>query len=305
MRKPYIKHENLRNALEEICFTEDFDKKVIEKIENELKHSCLIIAADLTANSLNFRVQEEGDDQFGILFTDMDEFNKVFKAEDCESHPMDFVLYQEIIKEGILDGFILNPASECLLLKKDLFLEIDNLPEHEFSNRDAFSTSDLKSLKDSIDNKDMEDFVKNPKNIGNFEELFEKISNSTLLTLILSNNDLSEYASDGIISQLETGPLGFLYIDEIGGNYATVYTSEDKMKNIKTSFNKYSQIVNFSQMTNFVLNDDMDGIIINPNAENIVLSRDVLLKYSPFLERTCNDRRLNTAIFHIFLIEEE
>ncbi len=305
MRKPYIKHENLRKALEEIYFSESHDGETFERFENELKHSCLIVAADMTESSLNFRVHENGDEQYGVLFSDMDEFNKTFSNDECESHSMDFLFYQLVISEGLLDGFVLNPESECLLLKRELFLEIDDLPEHQFNNRNAFSTGELKKLRDSIDNSDLEKFVRNPNNLASYEELFEKISGSTLLTLMLSRDDLTEYASDGIISQFETGPLGFLYIDEVGGNYATVYTSESKMCNVQTPFNKYSQIVNFSQMTNFVLNDDMDGIIINPNAENIILSRDILLEYSSLLEKTCNDSRLNAAIFHMFLIEED
>ena len=54
-----------------------------------------------------------------------------------------------------------------------------------------------------------------------------------------------------------------------------------------------------------LLNDDMDGIIINPNSEHILLTRDVLMEYYPLLEKTCNDTRLNTAIFHMFLMEGE
>ena len=102
---------------------------------------------------------------------------------------------------------------------------------------------------------------------------------------------------------IETGPLGFLYTENFGGDYATVYTSEDKISNIRTPLNKYSQIVNFAQMAGFILNDDMDGIIINPHEENILLTRDVLLRYYHLLERTCNDSRLNSAIFHMFLME--
>lgn len=68
--------------------------------------------------------------------------------------------------------------------------------------------------------------------------------------------------------------------------------------------NKYSQIVNFSRMANFILNDDMDGIIINPCCENILLTRETLMHYSGLLEKTCNDTRLNTAIMHMFLMEE-
>ena len=165
------------------------------------------------------------------------------------------------------------------------------------------TSAELKTLKDSINNASLESFIENPKNIGRYEELFEEISSSTMLTLMLSDDDLTEHAVDGVIRQDHTNPLGYLYVDKIGGDYATVYTSEEKMKCINTDANKYSQIVNFSQLTNFTLNDDMDGIIINPESDNILLTRDTLLAFSPLLEKTCNDSRLNSAIFHMFLME--
>ena len=70
-----------------------------------------------------------------------------------------------------------------------------------------------------------------------------------------------------------------------------------------TPYNKYIQIVNFSQMTNCLLNDDMDGIIINPNCENILITRNVLLEYSDVLEVICYDEKLNSAVFHMFPME--
>ena len=96
-------------------------------------------------------------------------------------------------------------------------------------------------------------FLTDSKKVGEFEELFELISNSTLRALMLSSDDLTEYANDGVICQLETGPLGFLYIDNVGGKYAAVYSSESKIKNVSTPYNKYSQIVNFSEMITFIL----------------------------------------------------
>ena len=96
-------------------------------------------------------------------------------------------------------------------------------------------------------------FLTDSKKVGEFEELFELISNSTLRALMLSSDDLTEYANDGVICQLETWSLGFLYIDNVGGKYAAVYSSESKIKNVSTPYNKYSQIVNFSEMITFIL----------------------------------------------------
>ena len=303
MRKPYIKHENLRKVLENIDYEKE-NHEDTEKLINELKHSNLIMACEKGAENTSFIVAEDDDNRYAMVFTDMDEFNKAFPDGQTESHFFVFKFYQVFIREGLFDGCLINPESECVLLKKELFSQITDLPEHNYDGNGCLEAGELKALKTSIDNRELEDFIKNPENIGRYDELFEKISDSTLLTLMLSHDDLTDYAEDGVISMFETGPLGYLYLDEIGGEYATVYTSEDKISNIKTSKYKYSQIVNFSQMVNFILNDDMNGIIINPNAEHILLTREVLLEYSHLLEETCNDSRLNTAILHMFLIEE-
>lgn len=306
MRKLFIKHDNLRRILEELhCNMDNLSDELVDRFINELKHSLLIIAADISQNEIKFRLAKIDDNEYGFLFTDMDEFRKSFSDEECESNYYDFNVYKTVIEEGILDGFVINPDSEAFIFKKDLFLAIDKIPQYEFTADEVYSADELKNLKDSMNNNDLEEFITDSLNIGKYEELFEKISNSTLLTLMLSDDDLSEYSDDGVINLMETGPLGFLYVDEIGGNYATVYTCEDKISNVFTEYNKYSQIVNFSQMVNFILSDDMDGIIINPNSDHVLLTREVLFEYCPLLEKTCNDTRLNTAIMHMFLIEGE
>lgn len=305
MRKHYIKHDNLRKSLEILYDDiENIPDSEIEKFFGELKHSSLIIAAEINGALVNFSTVENEGKAYGLLFTDMDEFRKLLSDEEHESHIFDFLVYQTFVKEDMIDGYILNAESECFLLNEEFVLAVDDLPLHEFEAKEVFTTSELKNLKDSINNTDLERFIMDPLNLGKYEELFEKMSHSTLLTLMVSDIDLTEFAEDGVISMMETGPLGFLYLDEIGGTYATVYTSEEKISNVRTPLNKYSQIVNFSQMTNFILNDDMDGIIINPCCENILLTRETLMHYSGLLEKTCNDTRLNTAIMHMFLMEE-
>lgn len=304
MRKSFIKHENLKKSLEELQ-SDDLTDEMIDRFVNELKHSNLILAADISESEIKLAlVQIDGKD-YGFLFTDMDEFRKTISDGECGSEFYDFNVYHAVVEDSMVDGFIINPNSIGFVLKKELILAIDDFPEHEFASDEVYSASELKHIKDSIDNADLEDFIKDSANIGKYEELFEKMSKSTMLTLMLSRDDLSGFSQDGVISLQETGPLGFLYLDEIGGEYATVYTSEEKIGSVSTNLNKYSQIVNFSQMTNFILNDDMDGIIINPNSEHILLTRDVLLEYSSLLEKTCNDTKLNTAIFHMFVMEGE
>ena len=305
MRKEFIRHDNLRKSLESLHESGgDFDKECVDSFIREIKHSNLIIAADIMPGCATFMFERIEGERYGLLFTDMDEFRKSFSPDESGSHYFDFRTYRQIIRKGLLDGFIINRESEGFIFSGELVQAISELPESDFPVDDVYSPAELKSLRDSIDNRELEEFIADSSNIGRYEELFEKMSSSTLLTMMLSREDLTSLADDGVISMDETGPLGFLYIDEIGGEYATVYTSEDRMRDVETGLNRYSQIVNFSQMARFIISDDMDGIIINPNSDNVLLTRDVLLEYSGLLERTCNNPKLNTSFYHMFIMEE-
>ena len=306
MRKPTIKHEYLRKIMQELDL-KNKDNITLEQMETligELKHSCLIVAANEVPGGLDILSAPLDGKRFGFLFTDMDEFRKFIRPDKCEAHHNDFIVYKEISETLKIDAFVINPCSEAFVFHRDFFDLMGDLPESSFSTDGAYTSSELKELKDSIDNSELEEFVENPKNIGKYEELFEMMSKSTMLTLMLSDQDLSARAKNGVINTLDDGPVGFLHTEELGGNYATMYTSESKIADVHTSFNKYSQIVNPSLMTNFILSDDMDGIIINPNSDNVLLTREVLIEFSDLLSKTCNDPKLNSAIFHMFVIEE-
>lgn len=306
MRKSTIKHENLRKIIEDIQSSADetSDETFIMLIE-EVKHSCLIVAGDIRGDTINVMTVKTDKGDFGMLFTDLDEYRKVFSNFEVEAHDNSFARYQKLLENSDLLGYIINFAGEGMILPRELLIEIDDVPSHSYPIEGSYTSVELKSLKESIDNSDLEEFIADSRNIGRYEELFEIISKSTLLTLMLSRTDLKANAEDGVISMLESEPLGFLYTDRLGGEYATVYTSEEKISSVKTPHNKYSQIVNFSCLAEFVLHDDMDGIIINPGWENVVITRDVLLEFSTLLDRTCNDSRLNSAIYHMFLLEDE
>ncbi len=305
MNKQNIKHENLRNVMAEI--QKDYEgasEEAYDRLFKEFIHSNLICAGEKHNDEFKFStVKFINGMELAALFTDMDEFRKVFPDFDVESHEFPFRSYVETLKKSKLYGIIVNIESEAFVMPKDVLIDLDDEFSPSFSDEDSYTSNELKDLKDSIDNGTLEEFIANPENIGRYEELFDLISESTMLTMLLSRDDLTCHAEDGIISMKETGPLGYHYTEKGSGQYATVFTSESKMDYVTTPLNKYSQIVNFAQMVYHILQDDLDGIIINPGSENILLTRAVLLEFSPIVEKTCNDSRLNTAIFHMFLME--
>lgn len=259
MRRETVTNEYFKKAFREIeTLGEDTPDEVFERAMEELRHSRLIIAGDMKGDELKVPTLKSPVGEYGILFTDMAEFRKVFPDFPVEAHEHAIGLYIELLSNSNLDGFIVNFESDMFLLTREIFDLIDDVPENNFSTDDSYTSDELKQLKDSMNNDQLEEFINDPANIGKYEELFERISRSTMLTLRLAKDDLTDSAENGIISMVETGPIGYLYMDR-SGKYATVFTSEEKISSVHTPMNRYSQIINFSQMTNSLLSDDMDG----------------------------------------------
>ncbi|AMD17378.1 hypothetical protein TL18_04705 [Methanobrevibacter sp. YE315] len=293
-------HKHLRTVIEDIYsndnrLTEDLTFRLI----NEFRYSNLYIPAKRENNTLNFIIYHDEEAEITPLFTDLDEFHKFYKSsDDIQILKNPFELYQNILKTTDIEGYVLNPASEKYLFKKEFILAITNIPKTNFFTNNPYSTEELIDLKRSIDNEDLERFISNPSNIGDYESLFEKMANSRLMALMLSDLDLS----GDIISLKDIGPVASMYTDNVGGTYATLFTSEEKMKSVNTSKHMYSQIVNLATLVNFLLTEDMDGLIINPESDNVLIPRSVLLRYSLGFERYANDDRLYESIFYIFKI---
>jgi hypothetical protein len=89
----------------------------------------------------------------------------------------------------------------------------------------------------------------------------------------------------------------------VGGSYAALFTSESEIKDVNVRGYKYSQLVNLATLVNFVLCEDMEGIILNPGSDNVLISRLNLLMYSLGFERFANDERLCESMYYLFDIK--
>lgn len=292
-------HKHLRTVIEDIYsngnrLTEELTSRLI----NEFRYSNLYIPAKKENGTLNFIIYEDEDTIITPLFTDLDEFRKFYKDDDIQILQNPFELYQNILKTTEIEGYILNPASEKYLFKKEFILAITNIPKTNFYTTNPYSEEELLELKNSIDNSDLENFIENRANIGDFEGLFEHMANSQLLALMLSDLNIEKE----MISLKQTGPIASMYTDRVGGIYATLFSSEAKMREVNTGKHKYSQLINLATLVNFILTEDMDGLIINPESDNVLIPRASLLRYSLGFEKYANDERLSEAMFYIFKI---
>lgn len=294
-------HKHLRTVIEDIYSNDNMlNENLAFKLVNEFRYSNLYIAAKRENNTLNFIIYEDEGLKITPLFTDPDEFRKFFRGEDVELLKNSFELYQNILKTTDIEGYVLNPASEKYLFEKDFILSIKNIPKTNFYMGNPYSTDELIQINNSIDNTRLESFIANRNNIGDYEALAEELSNSTLLALMTSDLDIKK----DIISLKQTGPIAQIHIDRVGGLYACIFTSHSKMQPIRTNRFKYCQIINLATLVNFILFEDMDGLIINPETDNVLIPRSVLLKYSLGFEKYANDERLSEAMYYMFRVQE-
>ena len=297
-------HKHLRTVIEDIYSNDNrLTKDLTLRLIHEFRYSNLYIPAKRDEFGLNFIIYE---DDSGLkltpLFTAADEFRKFFKGEDdIELMQNSFELYQNVLKTSGIEGYVLNPATEKYVFTKEFILEIRHIPKTNFYSTNGYTVDELKKLKDTR-NDELERFIENPQNIGDYEALFEVMSKSRLLTMMVSDVDLSSKAKDGVISMMDSGPLAQMYIDNVGGTYATIFSGEDKIKKVETTRFRYSQVVNLAMLVNFVLSEDMEGIILNPQSDNVLIPRVTLLKYSLGFEKFAHDEKLCDTIYYMFLI---
>ena len=298
-------HKHLRVVIEDIYSNNnELSEDLTLRLIHEFRYSNLYIPAKKEDFTLNFIIYEDDNGvKLTPLFTDPDEFNKFFKSEeDIELMQNSFELYQNILKTSDIEGYILNPASEKYVFSKDFILSIKNIPKTNFYSTNAYTIDELKQMRNSK-NEDLERFIENPLNVGNYEALFERLASSRLLTLMVSGVDLSAKARDGVISMMDSGPLAQMYTDNVGGVYATIFSSENKIREVDTKQFKYSQVVNLAMLVNFVLAEDMEGIVLNPGSDDVLIPRVTLLRYSLGFEKFANDEKLCDAIYYMFQIE--
>lgn len=293
-------HKHLRVVIEDIYANDNrLNENLALKLVNEFRYSNLYIAARKENDTLNFITYEYNDMKLTALFTDHDEFRKFHYEEDIQLLQNSFELYQNILKTTDFDGYILNPASEKYLFTKEFILTITNIPKTNFYTTDAYSAGELLDIYRNVDNRYLEEYISNPKNVGDYEMLFERLANSTILTLMVSD---IEFDND-IIDLREIGPVAGMYTDKVGGIYVTIFSSTDRIRHVNTSKFKYAQLVNLAMLVNYVLVEDLDGIVLNPDSDNVLIPRSVLLRYSLGFERYANDARLCEALYYMFALD--
>ena len=102
---------------------------------------------------------------------------------------------------------------------------------------------------------------------------------SDIFKVVLSKDDLSGKAENGVISLHGVGQLPTATTLRASQNYALLYSSVDEILLKDNPMHPYLQIVNMPELINQVLLDDLDGIVLNENTQNITIPRELLLNF--------------------------
>ena len=256
-----ITHKYLRNLLDNLN-DENYDDFLVE-----LQYSTLITPiGDVGLSMIK--------NKYLPLFTEFYEFDKFNRNEEYQLAVHDFNFYLELLKNDIVEGFIINPESEKFQISKDILKSI--LPNYIFDHEyQVFTANEIRQIKDSIENRDLNEFLKNTQNLWDLDILIEKINSSTVFTLLISDKDYDD--ENGVIITSELIPK-CLY--ELGDkNYILLFSREISPDCISAYVFKYSQIVNFPLLVEEVLNNDFDGFILNIDEERVTIPRENLRNF--------------------------
>lgn len=286
---------------------EDIPVELFFNLVNELKVSNLIIplcedSDGITFENVNF---EEDDLTFMPLFTDINEYD-AYIEKDSEFNPVtfDFSQYVDLVKESELDGIIINIEGKHLPLENDLleniYFERDIADE---SDVEAYTASELKDISQNVSNDSLVELLTSDGKITN-DQLFAELSNSVMLNVIVSDEPLDEFATDGIIKADDVD--GFTLCNVENGDILLggIFTDLDSVKAVTADLdtNCYVQVTNLAEMFDFALRNDMDGVIINANTLDCIILREDILSQASGIEIIVENPKFRNCLDYAFMI---
>ena len=265
----------------------------------ELKVSNLFIPIVFDGENVSFpHIEVDDGTKLLPLFTSEEELKKY--STDFDWLANEIAYYIALINDLDFDGILIDLASDEFCIEKEIINRI-SVPDLTPQDR-GFSPQELKELALAQTNEGLKDFIRNPSNFNNFDELSELLESSCLLNAVVSEEDLSCFAKNGIINRQDASTFT-LFTTESGRDfYGTVYTDIDEVIRFheKLEYYYYAQVTNKYIVFNFLLSHDFEGLIINPGSDEYFVPRQVLLR---LLNEDLISPDLENATAYAFIIE--
>lgn len=237
------------------------------------------------------------------LFTDIAQYAR-HEVEANNSMPLvhDFEIYDEIIKKRNLDGILINMDSDCIKIPKDIIADLIAKDAVRYDeDTEPYTVDEIMEIYDNISNDDLVEFLKSEEITS--DELFAHLSKSCLLNVVFSDDPLDEYLKDGVIMADDVDGFDLCTVQEEGINFAAVFTSKESVQkalNKDADITYYGQVTILSELFDFVLENDMDGVIIDPNSTNFIIKREELHPQATGVDLIVEDSRIRDSLQYAF-----
>lgn len=283
---------------------EEAPLEVLTKFIWELKVSNLMIPVrDEDSFDLEC-IFTEDDKIFVPLFTDIEEFNRDPKrANEYIPRLHEFEFYSGFLLENDFGGYVLNIAGNEMIINKDFMKEICyDVEVNDEDDIEAYDGKKLKEIFETVSNDSLIDFISSDDNID-IERMYVELSDSILLNAVVSDESMDEKASGGIIDGIEESEMELLSIDYDGVQLGALFTDKDALKQeIDDEFHYYGQVTHLSEYFDFILRNDLDGVVINPASDRYIIIRDEILPQASGIEVVIDNPALKNSFEYIFLI---
>lgn len=294
MRIENITHNHLRKLIEknQDFFTGDGDISDDDFIQLylELFYSTFIVPTkNVDGKDYPMIMADENMNRFVPVFSDLTEYQIIFsKYDDITPKFYDF----DSIMECSDDLIVLNPSSEACPFHLDVFDDKEKIPmfPHKVSER-SLKKDDLKKLADS-QNDTFKDYIKDPGVIYDYENFFKRLAETSFLMKIPLKNPKIE---DGIIDLRQFNTIDINHPKGI----IEIYTSKNEIRGDATS---YVSVINLDFCLESMIRNDFNGVVINPNSDNLMLNREMILEnFDDFHEIYDSEKFGNATIFAFLL----
>lgn len=289
MKMENITHNHLRQILEDNYEFFKGDGEISDEdfvmLLQELFYS-LLISPTIKKDGQVFPVWvgDERGNQFLPLFTDLAEYEKEFAGFEFNPGVSDFDSY---LGAGI-ENIVINPSCEQIVFPTRAFA--DKPKTRSFRpdfTQDTLDLPGLKALLDCESSMDLGDAY-------DYDALFRNLADSVMFTSIGIKDESKN--EDGVIrvkmAPLKTSP----------GGYLKLFTDKDE---IRKEGDCYASVVNLEEFMEYLIRMDLNGFIINPKSEAVVVDRRVLMSYFDEFKKTYNSARYAGASEYAFVIEED
>lgn len=195
------------------------------------------------------------------LFTDLNEYKKSFEGNACltpVSYDFDYILSANV-------DLVINPASENLFMDIDYFRDKAETPYFEYdSPYVGYNCAELELVARKIKNDSLNEFIADPSAIYDYEEFFRLLKKSIILTALYldSTEDVVDF----------TDAMAPIIIRDDG--FMEIFTNIDQ---VKRGTGTYVQVVNLAQFFEMAIRFDLEGMVLNPDTDDIRIDREMIL----------------------------